>query len=143
MKKIIQTIFKQKNFLIAVVFIILYGIIFHTGYKEHYFSYFLYPVSFLPALSVFINEDIFAALVISITIIVLSLTSAHLFWNYMDLYWLTLHPDTTDCDGPCTGWFSFENQLHWEIIILYGLVSLTLALIIKLIYKRIFTQKNK
>lgn len=44
---------------------------------------------------------------------------AGLFWNYKDKPWFS-PPDPKTCDGPCYGWFSFENESPAIEILIFG-----------------------
>lgn len=69
---------------------------------------------------------------ISIAIIIIA---AQLFWDYKDRPWF--EPPRTNCDGPCYGWFSFENPLLIEQLVIFSFIKVAIGLVLKLVKLRV------
>jgi hypothetical protein len=69
---------------------------------------------------------------ISLAIIIIA---AKMFWSYKDRPWFA--PPRTNCDGDCYGWFSFENPLMINWLIITGAIAMAIGLVIKLVKLRV------
>lgn len=144
------------NKFITVVFIFCAIIIiarilinnFTNGYKESYGTYFVEPALIGPAILLIFSKRSFTKnLLSSLLLIFLLILSSELFWNYMDKPWFS-PPEPNNCDGPCYGWFSFENNSpFFEVLLVGGISVLTSSLIklmipIKKVFSKLFHYRN-
>lgn len=142
----ISTFFrKYYHVLIAVTFgylIIVVGIWTHEGYIQGYGQYFVNAAMIAPFLVTALapKKSKLSAALVGLFLIVLIFFSMNEFWNYQDKPWFS-PPETNTCDGPCYGWFSFENDPPWFGVIISGCISLMLGIIVQNL--RIAISKNK
>lgn len=117
------------------------GIFFFVQGKEDYVGFF-YSATLLGPIGIpFLSKERLAKDARNIMIhILLFLTVAILFWNYMDHPWFS--PPMTDCDGPCYGWFSFENSLGAVPLFISSIIFGCISLGIKCISKK-YTRMGK
>lgn len=66
---------------------------------------------------------------------VIIIMAAKMFWSYKDRPWFS--PPRTNCDGDCYGWFSFENPLLIEQLIIVSLIAVAIGLLLKLVKLRV------
>jgi peptidoglycan/LPS O-acetylase OafA/YrhL len=127
---------------IAINIIIIVNLYFHKGYEEGYYIYFLIA-SAVGACMIWILSDIKYILNVLFTGITIAyiILFASLFWNYMDKPWFK--PLRKNCDGPCYGWFSFENELNWSLLILYGCAAAIVTLLVKLGVRKLYSSNLK
>lgn len=140
----------KSNFILALTvtaLVLILGVLFHQGYKEDYYNYFALAVLIAPVLIISLsnnkwNKDI-AQVVFVIIIVILS---AIAFWDYKEKPWFSPLDDGS-CDGPCYGWFSFENELRILPLIVTGIASSIMGFIIKAVRmklrKQAITSHNK
>ena len=122
------------NFILAITItalVVVLGILFHQGSKEDYYNYFALAILIAPILIISLSnnkwhKDITQVVFVIIVIVLLALA----FWDYKDKPWLS-SPDNGNCDGPCYGWFSFENELKFLPLIITSIVSSIIGFIIK------------
>jgi hypothetical protein len=67
--------------------------------------------------------------------IVIMIIAAKLFWSYKDRPWFA--PPRTNCDGDCYGWFSFENPLMIDQLIIVSFIPIGIGLVLKLVKIRV------
>lgn len=91
----------------------------HSGYKEGYGAYFLTASLIAVATVCLTSRTLTGHLVRGCVSLFAIAMLTELFWNYMDHPWFA-GPETQTCDGPCFGWFSFENDSPTIIILLTG-----------------------
>lgn len=125
----------QWVFLIGPCSVITGGVIFHRGYQEGYATYFLIASYLVPILSALTTKKLFIHILKSILGIVTISVLTEVFWGYMDKPWFS-PPETYTCDGPCYGWFSFENFPPTINILKNGVYLILATIILKLIISR-------
>ncbi len=129
------TKFIYSVFILSALYI-LFGILISNltnGYKEGYGSYFINPAFFGPAILIIFSKRSFTQNLLSSLLLIFLLTlSSELFWNYMDKPWFSPQ-ESNNCDGPCYGWFSFENDSPLFIVLLTGGLSIILGSLIRFI----------
>lgn len=121
-------------FLFCAIIIIARIIInnFTNGSKESYGAYFVEPALIGPAILLIFSKRSFTKnLLSSLLLIFLLIFSSELLWNYMDKPWFS-PPEPNNCDGPCYGWFSFENNSPLFEVLLAGGISVLTGSLIKL-----------
>ena len=107
-KKFIK-LFVDGSFIYIPLGYLVWSISTHTGYKEGYAGYFL-VTALISILIVTVTTKIFEEHLVRCSLgLGLTLISMWVFWDYMDHPWFA-GPETYTCDGPCFGWFSFEND---------------------------------
>lgn len=110
----------------------------HSGPQDsgEYHSYFIYGLIAAILIIFLLSQDkIWQDLGFSGISIAIIIIAAQLFWNYKDRPWF--EPPRTNCDGPCYGWFSFENQLMIELLVIVSLVTVGIGLLLKLVKQRV------
>lgn len=104
-----------------------------NGYKENSGSYFVEPALICPVILLFFSKRSFTKnLLFSFFFIFLLIASSEIFWGYMDKPWFS-PPESYTCDGPCYGWFSFENDSPFFSIFLAGGISIIIGSLLKLL----------
>ena len=133
MKSILR---KNKETIVAFTLsciVLTIGIIFHTGYIETYYSYFVYGVSIASFSVVTLSKNKWYKDILWILCsIAFYCLLAKLFWEYQDKPWSS-RPEDGSCDGRCYGWFSFENPLNYWGIVLGGTISGLFGSLIRII----------
>lgn len=110
----------------------------HSGPPDSgdYHSYFIYG-SIAAILIIFLlsHGKIWQDLGFSGISIAIIIIAAKLFWSYKDRPWFA--PPRTNCDGDCYGWFSFENQLMIEPLVIFSFIAVAIGLVLKLVKLRV------
>ncbi len=93
-------------------------------YKEQDNVYFALAMLMLPALTLLISCERFGTRLVRA---VLTISYWFIFYtqyvSYQNHPWFAL-PDPRGCDGPCFGWYSFENPPIYGVLFVVGIMSL-------------------
>lgn len=113
--------------ILGLLFMVI-GVKFHSGVKENYLTCFVLPVMFCPfIIMVSSKSKISKDMGLSVITILFFWLSAEIFWDYMDRPWFS--PEPTH-EGQY-GWFSFENDLRWQVFPILGSISLATGTIFR------------
>jgi hypothetical protein len=126
---------RNRTLILTEILIVVFfaaGVIYNRisgGMNDFYGSLLVTIAIIAPAFHLFIDTGrtlrlFFCSAVIISTILAIGF----LFWDYMDKPWFS-PSGNFNCDGPCFGWFSFENEFQWQTIIIAGTASSAAGLI--------------
>lgn len=106
----------------------------YSGSKEGYNNIFIMIAMIAPILIVTVSKNnIFTDIIFSLLIISIILFYAVVFWRYMDRPLSNITKVPEELRG---GWFSFENPLRVELLMVCSITSITITLIIKFLINR-------
>ncbi len=110
--------------------LIVGGILFHAGTKEDYSIYFIGAAILSPFLVTLLatKKNRSSAALVGLAMVFIINFATNTFWDYQDKPWFS-GPETYTCDGPCYGWFSFENDSPKYWVLLSGFISLIIGII--------------
>lgn len=121
--------------ILTAYLIILIGIFNYEGAQEGYGDFFIRASLIAPFLYCSLSKRSFIpALIRGIGITFIIIVAMELFWNYQDHPWF--EPPRVNCDGPCYGWFSFENPAPvWDILRI-GVTGSIIGTVLSFVFKR-------
>jgi hypothetical protein len=118
--------------------IVAIGIWQHPGpqVSSDYHYYFGYGLIAAPLIIFLLSKGrIWQDIGFSAIAIALIILAAQLFWHYQDRPWFD--PPRQNCDGPCYGWFSFENELLVKELLVVGGGAILVGLVLKIVKRRL------
>jgi hypothetical protein len=79
---------------------------------------------------IFARKKYWINLLLSFACLFLIVVIMHGYWGYMDKPWFS-PPEDFSCDGPCYGWFSFENSAPTIEVVSVGVISIVIGSFVK------------
>jgi O-antigen ligase len=119
--------------LIILLILLPIAILIHgslDGYAETYIYYFMIASFLIPIAPFSLTKNWKLAVFQSVIFVLVVILFTYAYWFYRDKAYL---PQRFDCDGPCYGWFSFENEINNYLLLLAGGAGLILGGIIRMI----------
>lgn len=132
MQRLLKTFLVDWGYIVFPFVYLVARVSLHTGYKEGYGDYFFMAAFCSLLLVTFTTKSIMSHTVKSLFGLYIFASAAELYWSYMDHPWFA-GPETGTCDGPCFGWFSFENDAPTMWILLLGCGFLLVTGVVKMI----------
>lgn len=146
--------------LLSTLFLILFlpvAVSYHHiqhGHAEYYIRYFVFAAFFVSLPPFMLAEKWKTSITQAVALIALVLFLTYAYWSYRDKpyvlnyqYWteksaFNARYNSAACDGPCFGWFSFENELKYTPLLEAGLVGLVVGGVTRVGVAKVLKKKS-